>query len=270
MVRTKQSTTMLGAINFIKKEANIKYLQNFHASGSQSNFQILNKRNPAKQNSQNFSNQYPRPHFRQNFNPNSYQPNPQSFNSAPQNKMSPFPRGPISNIQPKPNHPQKFFSNQQVFGKLRNVFQPNPNYSNPNNQYKPTLMSIMRNCRMLNKLIFQIPSNRQSKNNSKLNIPTIQHVRIFNWTQFNSRHVIEFNTSCDKWQLPYITINQPPLKLLIDTGATKSFLDPEIVNKHFSEFKTHDPFVLSTSFASSKYEFSVTIPTFQNSIKPKN
>lgn len=55
MVCTKMSTTMVEQMNFIKKEENIKYLQNIYCNSSQNNFNIINKTNPAKQNSPIFS-----------------------------------------------------------------------------------------------------------------------------------------------------------------------------------------------------------------------
>lgn len=51
-----------------------------------------------------------------------------------------FPSQPI-NIQPRfPSQPQRFFTNQQVFGKPQNVFKPKQNNPN-NNSQKPTPMS---------------------------------------------------------------------------------------------------------------------------------
>lgn len=72
-------------------------------------------------------------------------------------------------------------------------------------------------------------------------------------------------------QLPYIQIRDPPLKLLIDTGANQSFLSPEAVEKYFPEYPLNfDPFEITNIHATSRN--SITLPSFAefndaNSIK---
>lgn len=51
---------------------------------------------------------------------------------------TPFPSQPV-NVQPRAMPPQKFFTGQQVFGKPRNVWKPNPSYKP---DFTPTPMSI--------------------------------------------------------------------------------------------------------------------------------
>lgn len=112
------------------------------------------------------------------FNTNSF-PKPTSFQQQPNysiNRQSYFPSQPI-NIQPRPQIDKKYFTNEQVFGKPRNVFASQANFkptykpepmsttsriSNPNTQlnkssYKPQPMSVStRNT-------FKKPNNFQSQ-----------------------------------------------------------------------------------------------------------
>lgn len=64
-------------------------------------------------------------------------------------------------------------------------------------------------------------------------------------------------------QLPYIQINEPPLKLLIDTGANQSFISPDAVQTYFNEFELdYDPFEVTNVHATSRNNYSVTLPCF--------
>lgn len=63
--------------------------------------------------------------------------------------------------------------------------------------------------------------------------------------------------------MPYIQISKPPLKLLIDTGSTKSFLSPEIATKYFREKICYEPFIVSTVFQTSNHDYSSEIPMFR-------
>lgn len=62
--------------------------------------------------------------------------------------------------------------------------------------------------------------------------------------------------------MPYIKINNPPLKLLIDTGSTKSFINPEIASNYYRDNIFHEPFTVSTIFQSSSHEYCAEIPIF--------
>lgn len=66
----------------------------------------------------------------------------------------------------------------------------------------------------------------------------------------------------NKRELPYIEIKNPPLKLLIDTGATKSFLNPQIGFKYYKNKLIHEPFVVTSIFQNHSQEYCVNIPTF--------
>lgn len=63
--------------------------------------------------------------------------------------------------------------------------------------------------------------------------------------------------------MPYIQIENPPLKLLIDTGANQSFISPSIVGKYFKDIPlNYDPFEVSNVHATSRNDHSITIPNF--------
>lgn len=65
-------------------------------------------------------------------------------------------------------------------------------------------------------------------------------------------------------QLPYIQISNPPLKLLIDTGANMSFVSPEVVQKFFSHIPcNYDPFEVTNIHATTRSDYSITLPCFQ-------
>lgn len=66
----------------------------------------------------------------------------------------------------------------------------------------------------------------------------------------------------DRKDLPYIKIANPPLKLLIDTGATKSFLNPEIAENYFQEFIKNEPFTISSIFQTTTRDLCADIPAF--------
>ena len=61
-------------------------------------------------------------------------------------------------------------------------------------------------------------------------------------------------------RLPYITLPQLNLKILIDTGSSKSFINPEIVNKYFPNKVITDPFWVKTAHGTSKINFSSMVP----------
>lgn len=64
-------------------------------------------------------------------------------------------------------------------------------------------------------------------------------------------------------QLPYIQIANPPLKLLIDTGANQSFISPEAVQKYFPNVElNYDPFEVVNVHAVSRCDYSITLPCF--------
>lgn len=74
---------------------------------------------------------------------------------------------------------------------------------------------------------------------------------------------IEIHSIYDRKDLPYIKISNPPIKLLIDTGATKSFLNPEIAEKYFHDCIKHEPFTISSIFQTTSRDLCAEIPAFQ-------
>lgn len=64
-------------------------------------------------------------------------------------------------------------------------------------------------------------------------------------------------------QLPYIQISNPPIKLLIDTGANQSFISPECIEKYFYNINLdYDPFEVTNVHATSRNDYSIKIPCF--------
>jgi len=63
--------------------------------------------------------------------------------------------------------------------------------------------------------------------------------------------------------LPFIffPLNNLKFKCLIDTGSTKSFINPELAKIHFPNLIQHDPFTIITAHGVSNEKFSVYIPT---------
>lgn len=69
--------------------------------------------------------------------------------------------------------------------------------------------------------------------------------------------------------MPYITIGNPPLKLLIDTGANSSFISPDIVSQYFPNVNlNYEPFEISNYHGTSRHEYSITLPCFPEFCEP--
>jgi hypothetical protein len=78
-----------------------------------------------------------------------------------------------------------------------------------------------------------------------------------------SPRVTEINLQSNR-VLPYIQISNPPLKLLIDTGANQSFIAPEAVDNYFSDFPIlHEPFVVTNIHCTTKNDYAIILPIFQ-------
>lgn len=60
--------------------------------------------------------------------------------------------------------------------------------------------------------------------------------------------------------LPYIQIPELDINVLIDTGSTKSFINPKIAFTHFQKKIRKDPFTIGTAHGQSTGKHSVTIP----------
>lgn len=63
--------------------------------------------------------------------------------------------------------------------------------------------------------------------------------------------------------LPYIEISNPRLKLLIDTGSSKSLLKPFIAEKYYPETIFHSEVNIKTAFATNKIKNQAIIPAFK-------
>ncbi|KAA5588229.1 hypothetical protein F3H15_36775, partial [Pseudomonas aeruginosa] len=73
---------------------------------------------------------------------------------------------------------------------------------------------------------------------------------------------IELNLQTQR-HLPYLKIKNPPLNILIDTGANQSFISPKAVEKYYSNIPLkYDPFEVTNVHATSRNDFSITIPAF--------
>lgn len=65
-------------------------------------------------------------------------------------------------------------------------------------------------------------------------------------------------------QLPYIQILDPPLKLLIDTGANQSFISPDAVETFYSDIQcNYEPFEVTNIHATTRNNYSITLPCFR-------
>lgn len=62
--------------------------------------------------------------------------------------------------------------------------------------------------------------------------------------------------------LPYFVIPGMNLKVLIDTGSTRSFINPIKAKKLFNKLIRKDPFEVRTAHGKSEENYSITIPAF--------
>lgn len=75
--------------------------------------------------------------------------------------------------------------------------------------------------------------------------------------------MIQINTH-SKRQLPYIQIQNPPMKLLIDTGANQSFLSPEVVKRFYPNYqKNYEPFSVTNVHCTTQHKFTIDLPLFE-------
>lgn len=73
---------------------------------------------------------------------------------------------------------------------------------------------------------------------------------------------VEINIQTQR-KLPYILIADPPLKLLIDTGANQSFISPEAVQKYYSHIALdYEPFEVVYFHATSRSNNTITLSCF--------
>lgn len=111
-IRAMRPTTLALAMMYIQEENNIRYLQRSNTP------QIPIPRKPQPQPRMQYH--LPPPNYTPR-NQNYYQIQPQPSQAPPQPK---FPTGPIPVMPRSNNQPQKYFTNQQVFGKPQNVWTP--------------------------------------------------------------------------------------------------------------------------------------------------
>lgn len=72
-------------------------------------------------------------------------------------------------------------------------------------------------------------------------------------------------------KLPYIILPESNLKVLIDTGSTRSFVNPTVAKKYFQNHIKYDPFKISTAHGTSTENFSTKISLskiFKISLEP--
>lgn len=74
-----------------------------------------------------------------------------------------------------------------------------------------------------------------------------------------TQQVISLNTA-NSSELPYLIFPELNIKLLIDSGSTKSFINPELAFKCFPNCIRNDPFIVSTVFQKSAHQYSAEIP----------
>ncbi|KAL1448524.1 hypothetical protein WDU94_006581 [Cyamophila willieti] len=63
-------------------------------------------------------------------------------------------------------------------------------------------------------------------------------------------------------QLPYFTVPECNLRVLVDTGSTRSFIKPNKARKYFNPYIREDQFEIRTPHGRSKEKHSITIPAF--------
>lgn len=68
------------------------------------------------------------------------------------------------------------------------------------------------------------------------------------------------NFTSNPSELPYILHPITKQKILIDTASTKSFINPHLAQKFYSQFINRDPFQISTVHGTSKENYSMTTP----------
>lgn len=62
--------------------------------------------------------------------------------------------------------------------------------------------------------------------------------------------------------LPYVQIQSPPLKLLIDTGSFISIIKPSVIEDYFPECIVHSPSIIKTSLGEKEIRYKAKIPAF--------
>jgi RNase H-like domain found in reverse transcriptase/Reverse transcriptase (RNA-dependent DNA polymerase)/Integrase zinc binding domain len=77
----------------------------------------------------------------------------------------------------------------------------------------------------------------------------------------NKSDIAEINLSTNP--LPYIEIQYPKIKLLVDTGSTKNMLRPSIAEQFFPDCIYHSDVDIITSLVRQRVQFQAEIPAFR-------
>lgn len=126
IIRLKNPTSLEIAMQFVTEEQNFRYTQNFATLLSQNNHKITTQINKPNYRSPQFSHT----NFKPQMQPTNYLIQPTNQFLTPNNQ---FPTQPIQ-LKTKPVN-QTFLTNDQVFGKQKNVFQTTGKV--PNNPVQP-------------------------------------------------------------------------------------------------------------------------------------
>lgn len=59
-------------------------------------------------------------------------------------------------------------------------------------------------------------------------------------------------------KLPFIIFPEYNLRILLDTGSTTSFINPDVAEKYFKNKIVSDPFQISSAHGSSNGKFSTS------------
>lgn len=85
-------------------------------------------------------------------------------------------------------------------------------------------------------------------------------------------NIINININTHQVDLPYIKIPNASFKFLIDTGSSKSIINPRLAHEKFEKYMETDPFEIHTAHRVSSHNYSVTIPLpreFNSAIRHK-
>lgn len=290
MVRLRIPDNLELAISYVLEEENLmlnqKQISFFHTPKIQANFRPQSQQSYMSKNyaSPNYSATNNLFSTRQNF--------------IPQQRQS-FPSQPI-NIQPRQNlPPQKFFTNQQVFGTPRNanntnvfkptgnipqnmpqsmsisnrntsVQRPNTNYNHfrPNYQTKNFISEELHNIEY---------SETQPENcNDQNDLPETPYDPECFDTQYENhesyteqsqeylydqkKNIIDLNHLQNN--LPYIIIPEINARFLIDTGSSRSLINPNLAYTFYQNFISKENFNIQTSHDITFHDEVATIAIF--------
>jgi hypothetical protein len=327
IIRLRNPDTLEQAMAYVTEEENFRYTQNFASF-------LHHQRPPTSFSTKTHQKQTTIPSNIHTSYPTSFSPhatnnesylNSRQFHRQPAQFTQPqFPRQTI-NITPSRNPPQqKFFTNNQVFGKPKNVFRPtgqqptgkpepmsttsrnptvkhsypynpNNNYFRPNNGPKNFVSEELHNIE--NDQAQQSPHpfefdgddfQGDYQDNSNLNnypehtiyeenintedqqIPAPPYhyeQQIHDEQNFPNaspfyQTTCEINNVSTCNSLPYIKIQNPPLKLLIDTGCFVSIIRPSVAETYFPSSIYHENSKIKTATGEKELKYKADIPAF--------